>query len=333
MSRDTTNSVNVLGKIFDKKTVQEQQELAKVFGEEAFKAVGDLGLEENDPKKVALKAVVGGIMSQFAGGSFASGATSAGFTQIIQNQLANIKDPATLQWVSGIIGAVASKLVGGNGLTGGSISISDERNNFLSHWQKQQRQQAMDVGDTKTVAYWDLIDAAQDQICNDMGINPNSIDWENPDNAGLLQTVSIQAQNLAADPDFQNSWLVKKPSFDSSILSKAVLATAVIVGGYVICSINGNWVRIASASSIGVDPNKLNHIFGKAEHNLGPFLAKYWGNQVSAYVAIQKAAQEQIIAKGITGVFEETVNVGGELITVRGNVVDGVVKVGTAFIP
>ncbi|WP_196601647.1 hemagglutinin repeat-containing protein [Pectinatus frisingensis] len=46
LSRVTTNAVNALGKIFDKKTVQEQQELAQVFGEEAFKAIGDLAAKE-----------------------------------------------------------------------------------------------------------------------------------------------------------------------------------------------------------------------------------------------------------------------------------------------
>ena len=35
LSRDTANSLNELGRIFDKKTVEEQQELAAVFGEEA----------------------------------------------------------------------------------------------------------------------------------------------------------------------------------------------------------------------------------------------------------------------------------------------------------
>ena len=34
LSRDTANSLNELGRIFDKKTVEEQQELAAVFGEE-----------------------------------------------------------------------------------------------------------------------------------------------------------------------------------------------------------------------------------------------------------------------------------------------------------
>ncbi|WP_110953608.1 hypothetical protein [Anaerosinus massiliensis] len=39
-------TINALGKIFDKKKVQEQQELTKVFGQEAYKAIGDLSLKQ-----------------------------------------------------------------------------------------------------------------------------------------------------------------------------------------------------------------------------------------------------------------------------------------------
>ena len=42
LSRDTSNSLNKLGEIFDRETVEERQELAKMFGEIAYKAVGDL---------------------------------------------------------------------------------------------------------------------------------------------------------------------------------------------------------------------------------------------------------------------------------------------------
>ncbi|MBP2644187.1 MAG: shlA 1, partial [Firmicutes bacterium] len=46
LNRDTDNALNALGKIFDKKTVQEQQELTEVFGQEAYKAIGDLALKQ-----------------------------------------------------------------------------------------------------------------------------------------------------------------------------------------------------------------------------------------------------------------------------------------------
>lgn len=104
-----------------------------MFGEEAFKLVGGLGLKEGSPEKTAITTLVGGITSKLGGGDFASGAVGSGFNQLLINELAKIKDPALLQWATFITSSVASKLVGGDGLTGGSVSISDIRNNFLSH--------------------------------------------------------------------------------------------------------------------------------------------------------------------------------------------------------
>ena len=46
LSRDTNNAVNALGKIFDKETVKEKQELTQLFGEVAYKLVGDLATSE-----------------------------------------------------------------------------------------------------------------------------------------------------------------------------------------------------------------------------------------------------------------------------------------------
>jgi hypothetical protein len=133
LSRDPSGALNALDKIFDKRTVQEKQELANMFGELAFEAIGDLGLDENSPEKAALKAILGGIMSHLTGGSFASGAASAGIQQLLMNELANITDPALLQWTTFILGSVISILTGGDGLTGGSITLNDLRNNWLKH--------------------------------------------------------------------------------------------------------------------------------------------------------------------------------------------------------
>jgi hypothetical protein len=45
------------------------------------------------------------------------------------------------------------------------------------------------------------------------------------------------------------------------------------------------------------------------------------------------STENHVDAKGISGQFEESVYVDGINITVRGMVIDGVVKIGTAFIP
>lgn len=82
--------------------------------------------------------------------------------------------------------------------------------------------------------------------------------------------------------------------------------------------------------SAAADANKLNHIFGKAAHNLDGLVSEF-GSQEAAYNALQKATQEVVSQKGLTGVFETSVTVGSQTVTVRGAVVDGVAKIGTAF--
>jgi len=117
LSRDTTNSLNALGKIFDKQTVEERQELVGLFGQLAFEEIHklsiDKGWKDGDPQKVALHTLIGGIMSELAGSGFSAGAEGAGFNEAIQKQLSNITDPALRQWASYIISSAVTGTVGG----------------------------------------------------------------------------------------------------------------------------------------------------------------------------------------------------------------------------
>ena len=83
-----------------------------------------------------------------------------------------------------------------------------------------------------------------------------------------------------------------------------------------------------------IDPNKLNHIFGKVEHNLDQFLQSYGGDQEAAYQALQteysNLANNYTIQQLNQGV---QVTVNGFNVTVTGTIVDGVARIGTAFIP
>ena len=58
LSRDTANSLNELGRIFDKQKIEEQQELAAVFGEEAFRLVHNLP-DGGSGRKIAVHAIIG----------------------------------------------------------------------------------------------------------------------------------------------------------------------------------------------------------------------------------------------------------------------------------
>ncbi len=81
-----------------------------------------------------------------------------------------------------------------------------------------------------------------------------------------------------------------------------------------------------------VDPNRLNHIFGQTRHNLGGVIQTF-GTREAAYEAIRSATQTLASSGRIQGIFETVVQVGGHNVTVRGRVIDGVVRIGTAFIP
>jgi hypothetical protein len=81
------------------------------------------------------------------------------------------------------------------------------------------------------------------------------------------------------------------------------------------------------------EKNKLNHIFGKKQHNLGGFLKSYGGNQSKAYNALNKATQKYVEKNKVKGVFTKTIKVKSYKITVRGKVVNGKAKIGTAYIP
>ncbi|MCG3134837.1 MAG: hypothetical protein HMLKMBBP_02241 [Planctomycetes bacterium] len=80
------------------------------------------------------------------------------------------------------------------------------------------------------------------------------------------------------------------------------------------------------------NPNKLHHVFDEPGHKLGPLLDRF-GSKEAAAEALKSAAQMLVDKQGITGVFERVVRVGGIDVTVRGKVIDGVARIGTAFVP
>ena len=129
LSRDTANSLNELGKIFDKAKIEEQQELAAVFGEEAFRLAHNLK-DDGSGRKIAAHAIIGGLMSQITGAGFASGAIGAGLNEALIKSLKGL-DPGTAQFISAIIGAAAAKAIGGNAQAGASAAASGTKWNYF----------------------------------------------------------------------------------------------------------------------------------------------------------------------------------------------------------
>ena len=129
LNRDTRNSLNKLGEIFDKESIKERQELAGLFGELAYNQIHDM--KGTDEQKAAYHALVGGIMSQLTSGDFLAGASAAAVNKLVMGEIKKIagKDPAMMQWLSAAVGAVVSDIIGNNYQSGASIASNATKNN------------------------------------------------------------------------------------------------------------------------------------------------------------------------------------------------------------
>jgi hypothetical protein len=89
--------------------------------------------------------------------------------------------------------------------------------------------------------------------------------------------------------------------------------------------------RVGKNADVVIDAHHLDHIF-EAKHNLDNIL-QMAGSRGAAYALIQQLAQETVIREGRTGVFSVVGKIGDELVTVTGNVIEGVARVSNAWIP
>lgn len=130
LNRDTQNSLNKLGEIFDKDSIEERQELAGLFGELAYNQIHDMdGTKE---QKAAYHALVGGIMSELVGGDFAEGAAAAGINKMVSDKIYEVAkgDPALTQWLSAAVGASVGSFWN-NMQVAASITVNGTKNNYL----------------------------------------------------------------------------------------------------------------------------------------------------------------------------------------------------------
>ena len=130
LSRDTENALNELGRIFDKKSVEEQKELVNVFREEAFRLAHNLP-DDGSGRTVWIHTLIGGLISQLSGAGFASGATGAGLNEALINNLKGL-DPVLAQGISALIGAAAAKAVNGNAAVGASAAAGTKYNFLIA---------------------------------------------------------------------------------------------------------------------------------------------------------------------------------------------------------
>ncbi|WDG42735.1 DUF637 domain-containing protein [Pseudomonas synxantha] len=105
----------------------------------AFNAVGDYSKgqkwSESGPQKIALHALVGGLLSEAGGGSFATGALAAGANEALVTSLAKVVDgdPALLLAASQLVGIAAAGATDGDVQKGAEIAKNATAYNYLNH--------------------------------------------------------------------------------------------------------------------------------------------------------------------------------------------------------
>ncbi len=150
LNRDTKNSLNKLGEIFDKTKVQEKQEFAGMFQEIAHTYIGNLTGKISKEEKAFLNSFVDGLIAQWTSGDFLAGASGTALLESMQSAISEIEDPALKQIAAGALGAIAGEIVSGNAQAGASGAISTERDNHLPH--EEQEKFVQDIRKARTNA-------------------------------------------------------------------------------------------------------------------------------------------------------------------------------------
>ena len=192
ISHDTTNALNTLSEIFDKKKIEEKQEYVNILSQVGYRLIGDIaGHKENELNKKAEKArkennsilaekyekeakkwsesgtnriamhgIMGALVSKEAGAGMTKGLTGAGLNALLQKELGKIKDKEVHKMASAAIGYLAG------GKTGAAIAHQATTFNYLTH--EQYKQYLDDMKNAKTEEEkkrlqkdWEAIDERQ----------------------------------------------------------------------------------------------------------------------------------------------------------------------------
>ena len=192
ISHDTTNALNTLSEIFDKKKIEEKQEYVNILSQVGYRLIGDIaGHKENELNKKAEKArkennsilaekyekeakkwsesgtnriamhgIMGALVSKEAGAGMTKGLTGAGLNALLQKELGKIKDKEVHKIASAAIGYLAG------GKTGAAIAHQATTFNYLTH--EQYKQYLDDMKNAKTEEEkkrlqkdWEAIDEKQ----------------------------------------------------------------------------------------------------------------------------------------------------------------------------
>ena len=153
INTNTENTLHQLDKIFDKKKIEERQELARLFAKNAYEQLHNWQPTTKEGK--IAKAFAHGVIGEWAA-RMAGNAPGSGFKATMTNEMLIEKikqiadnDPALAQWLSAAVGGVVNK-VSGDPVNAGVAVAS-----YATKWNENQQYSGYDRTDNFTPEMFD----------------------------------------------------------------------------------------------------------------------------------------------------------------------------------
>ncbi|WP_231906304.1 VENN motif pre-toxin domain-containing protein [Cupriavidus gilardii] len=285
LNRDTANANQSIDKIFDAQKVKDQQELNRLKSEVAqqlapmvYQQVGDVLVGASPETKAAVHALVGGLMSQALGGSFAAGAAGGaaaslameafGQTLLEQKDLSEADRKALVQLAGAIVGGTAGAAAGGSVsdiAAGANVGKVATENNYLSHVEREKYErskQACGNGDANACAEaktWETLDQEKDR--NLAGSVNRCRTGEDCQGVSDFILDQMKAAGCGTNPSstdctkLGNAWLTaqtKAQGLEAPLISPDDLIPSKSLSALTIAGVKGAIAKLAQVGLLGI---------------------------------------------------------------------------------
>ena len=136
INTNTENTLHQLDKIFDKKKIEERQELARLFSKNAFEQLHNWQPTTKDGKiaKSIAHGIIGEVAARMAGNTPGSGFKATMTNELLIGEIKKVAkhDPALAQWLSAAVGGVVNKVSGDPVSAGAETASHATKWNFYS---------------------------------------------------------------------------------------------------------------------------------------------------------------------------------------------------------
>ena len=126
INTNTENTLHQLDKIFDKKKIEERQELARLFSKNAFEQLHNWQPTTKDGKiaKSIAHGIIGEVAARMAGNTPGSGFKANMTNELLIGEIKKVAkhDPALAQWLSAAVGSVVNKVSGESSNSGAATA-------------------------------------------------------------------------------------------------------------------------------------------------------------------------------------------------------------------